>query len=274
MIDFKATSASDQPDPYDYKEFVIKKKNGKQRKIVSPSSELKALQRDKVFQLYPQFKALAGNLANRFHGFIPKRNSITAATQHIGFSSTTMYDLENFFDTVTDTHIRAAGLHIPISEHHIVYHRDGYTAQGFPSSPMLANIAAIPFMREIEQRLILLAGKGNFALTIYADDIQISLHQDSKSIWQTVHKIVNESAKKANLVINPSKTRTRFAKYGFIRMLGVNITPNGIVATRKTNRKVRAVRQQVDKKQPKGQVLGGLRTWQKCLYPKGIDIVL
>ena len=254
---------------YDYTEFTIKKKSGKLRKIVNPSNQLKKWQRgytDRV--LTPLFEKLATEegVYDIFHGFVPGRNCVTGASRHLGskYTCVLMMDLSNFFDTVKWT---SPGITEEIIRHKgALFHRDGYAAQGFPSSPMVANIALIPVIRDIK-KLLDVELLGDFAITMYADDITISLEYD---MWRKVRNIATTVFEKYGYAVNPTKTRVRFHKYGSIKILGVNVTKDGIMATRKTNRKVRAVKQQVKVGKPQGQVLGGLRTWQSCKYPKSM----
>ncbi len=258
-----------------YEEHTIRKKSGKIRKIVAPDAELKKYQRHELDTCFtPIFNKIAAenDLTQCFHGFVPRKNSVTAAAQHIGYKTTIMFDFANFFDTITYTHLEAGGITLTLEQAKYCLHKDGYCAQGFPSSPMLANIAIIPFVKHMCAWLKL-ETHDDFVFTIYADDIQISINSEDKRDWQQIRDRVYKQAIEHNLVINPSKTRVRFAKYGARRILGVNVTNDSVVATRKTNRKVRAVRHQVNTipDSGKGQVLGGLRTWQGCHYPKGID---
>jgi len=254
---------------YDYTEFTIKKKSGKLRKIVNPSSKLKSWQRRYTTKvLTPQFKELAteAGVYDTFHGFVPGRNCVTGASRHLGskYTCVLMMDLSDFFDTVKWT---SAGITEDMVFHKsTLFHKDGYAAQGFPSSPMIANIALIPVIRDI-QRKVETEHPGDFAITMYADDITISLEYD---MWRRIRDIATEVFEEYGYKVNPTKTRVRFHKYGSIKVLGVNLTKDGIMATRKTNRKVRAVKQQVRVGKPQGQVLGGLRTWQSCKYPKGM----
>jgi len=251
-----------------YHEFSITKKNGKVRNIVNPSSALKKYQRSRQFELHAHFLEAAGALASCFHGFIPHRNAVTGARGHIGFETTIMFDLVNFFDNIFYEHITDAGVLLNAKDQKHLFHKSGYTAQGFPSSPMLANIAAIPLVRAMDHKLKEQFGKDNYALVIYADDISISFNNTDKQQWQAVRETITALALSNRFEINPKKTRVRFAKYGARKILGLNVTDKEVVATRKTNRKTRAVAQQVTTDGTKGQVLGGLRTWQKSLPPK------
>ena len=71
------------------------------------------------------------------------------------------------------------------------------------------------------------------------------------------------------LTINTNKTRIKREKFGMRRILGVNVSQKGLQATRKTLRKIRAVRGHMRFSTTKSSVLGGLRTWSTCAFPKG-----
>ena len=250
-----------------YHEFTIQKKNGKTRKIVNPSASLKRYQRAQTPALYKHFLKAADHHAASFHGFIPGRNAVTGAKQHIGFQTTIMFDLVAFFDNVYYEHITDAGVLLNKQNQERLFHKAGYAAQGFPSSPMLANIAAIPLIWDLSTWLTTQFGN-DFALTIYADDIQISFNDEAKSTWQLVRDTVYTTATNYRFAINPTKTRVRFAKYGARKILGLNVTDTAVIASRRTNRKVRALLHQVTHDTAKGQALGGMRTWQKCILPR------
>ena len=254
-----------------YKEYKIKKKSGKLRKIVSPSPELKRYQRSKLSFLTKAFKrnATSAGVGKCFHGFIPGFNCVTAATKHIGYETTIMFDLANFFDTVTPDHIDKVDSTI-LQDQDIskLFHKDGYAAQGFPTSPLIANIALIKVIAEIQHWLDAWL-KGKSVITVYADDIQISTTVTDIHTITNIKRIVNEAVLHGGFLLNHNKTRVRFAKYGARRILGVNVYESSIQATRKTNRKVRAVQGSLRHSAEKAQVLGGLRAWQGCHLPKG-----
>ena len=163
---------------YSYKEFSIAKKSGKTRKICNPSPDLKRWQRFQLKKLNKLFaeKASELDLPNTFHGFLPNRNAVTAAACHIPFQATIMLDIRDFFDSVTRRHVdNVIKLDDHFKNNERFFHKEGYTAQGMPSSPLLANIALLPAMSSIVKRMEEKFGKGNYTLTCYADDIQASL---------------------------------------------------------------------------------------------------
>jgi len=249
-----------------YHEFTIKKKNGKLRKIVNPSPELKKKQRRHTKKLNKLLESEAKRLDvwNWIHGFVPNRNCITGASRHIGdYHCVLMMDLSNFFDTVTPNHVSQ----YDECMYDWLWHRDGYAAQGFPSSPTTCNLAILSALSTIKLELDETLGTDNYIVTIYADDLIISLKQDK---WRAVRTIITSVLKDYDFSINPKKTRVRFHKYGAVKILGVNVTPNGIQPTRKTNRKVRGVRHLALSDTSKGQPYSGLLQWQKCKLPKNV----
>jgi len=241
-----------------YKDFTIAKKNGKTRKISEPSNTLKKWQKRKLKHLYNYYEleSIAMKVEDIAHGFLPNKNVVTAAEKHIGFKCTLMMDISNFFDTVTSDMIPDE-----ISDEFYFHKNGNYCAQGFVTSPILANIASIHIIKDIKDELNNIENL-EFAFTIYADDIQVSLNDESKSMINLVKSIVTEKFTNKGFSINESKTRVKYAKYGYRRILGVNVGDKEVRATRKTMRKIRAARHQSNKSS-----LGGLINWSNCNKP-------
>ena len=239
-----------------YDEYLIPKKKGKFRKIVAPSASLLTHQRQVLNQLNTDYAEAVRRLPikNTAHGFVKNKNCITAAEQHIGFETTIMMDISTFFDDVKFTML-------PQYADPSIWHAEQYAAQGFATSPMLANIAFIPALSQIHEYLddyfI------DFAFTIYADDIQISVNTEDLEELNDIISAVTAIIETQGFRINQRKTRIRYAKFGFRRILGVNVGPTEVRATRKVMRKIRAARHQ-----KQGPSLGGLTTWSQCHKPK------
>lgn len=245
-----------------YREFLIPKKNGKPRRICAPSTDLKAYQRKQLRRLEGVFKdySTRAGVNDNFHGFLTGRNCITGAEKHIGYETTIMMDIKDFFDSVTKEHFKHIPEVVNHSEH--LFHEDGYTPQGFVTSPILANIATINIISELRAKLTVLDPWN--VVTIYADDIQVSiLKVDNYKLEEQIKQLVTDVFKSYGFEINPRKTRTRRAKYGYRKILGVNVGSDHIRATRRIMRKIRAA-----KHQSKHHSLGGLTTWSKCMLPR------
>ena len=255
-----------------YRDFLIPKKNGKPRRISAPSKELLKYQHNLMRGLYAyhakQERLL--DVENIQHGFVPNRNCVTAATQHIGFNYTIIMDLKDFFDTCNVNHFPKS-----ITRYSHLFHAEGHCAQGFASSPILCNIASLNMVKQIKENLISLhneykliqehsepgVNKHPFAFTIYADDIQISTNYSS--LISTIIHNVDNFAVNNDFIINRNKTRVRTAIAGYRRILGINVGSDHIRATRKTMRKIRAADHQGNYHSK-----GGLITWSLCKFPK------
>ncbi len=251
-----------------YKEYKIPKKSGGFRKITAPSAKLLKYQRSKLKELEEYFynKVKRTPLANTVHGFLSNRNCVTGASIHIGYNATIMMDISNFFDTVHHTM-----LPIELYDPNL-FHQQGYAAQGFATSPILANIALIPALGQIHELLDDLFT--DFALTIYADDVQVSVNDDDRETLNEVINNIYAILEYNGFSANTKKTRIKYAKYGYRRILGINVGDDHIRATRTTMRKLRSARHNAQnqsleptERRTAGNSAGGLTTWSRCMYP-------
>lgn len=241
-----------------YREYKIPKRSGGYRKIVAPDKDLLKYQRNQLPSLITYFKKqIRGTVAaNTVHGFIPNHNCVTGAQMHIGYTSTTMMDITNFFDSVTKEMLPEH-----IANDGSLWHLNGYAAQGLATSPILANIAILPALFQIHELLDDIFE--DYALTIYADDIQISHNSEDYDDINEIIEGVTAIIENSGFSINANKTRTKYAKHGWRRILGVNVGDSTTRASRKTMRKLRAA-----KHQGNGPSAGGLSTWSKNYLPK------
>ena len=239
-----------------YREFRLKKRNGSFRRICAPNKRLLAYQRARLKKLYEVFyeASEAYEVDNAFHGFLPNRNCVTAGREHIGKAVSISMDISNFFDSVTKEMLED----YPLTQDMHFYHKEGHCAQGFATSPILANIALIPAIAELTERI-------QGAITVYADDICISINKDDHDSVNNVISFVTSVIESYGFSINPKKTRVRYHKAGFRHMLGLSIGLDHITVTRKFKRKIRAARHQGNHSS-----LGGLVTWSRILLPKAL----
>ena len=259
----------------DYREFQIPKKSGGYRKITAPDEELLAYQRSKLSELeqFWQDIAVEHDVEDIQHGFIKNRNCVTAAIQHKGYRTTISMDIADFFDTVNNEQITYFSPLYGNDPH--LYHKDGYCSQGFATSPILCNIALIPAIQQLNEYLAEVTNE-MFALTVYADDITISCDIETIDVLQAIIKQVENLLNIYGFKIKPTKTRIRFAKFGFRRILGVMVGDTTIKVPRRVKYKLRAARYQAKtKKNPQerqtaGHSAGGLTTWTKLELPKAL----
>jgi hypothetical protein len=254
-----------------YREFKIKKKGKGFRSITAPDEELLKYQRSKL----PQLEAFWQDIADEYgvddiqHGFIKNRNCVTAASKHVGYKATISMDIADFFDNVNQNHIR----HFSeiLGNDIYLYHKEGHCSQGFATSPILCNIALLPAIAETNDNLY---DYDDFAFTVYADDIQISVNEENYEELNKIIDMVENLFNKHGFQIKPQKTRIRYAKHGFRRILGVMVGDSSMKIPRKTRYKLRAARfQATNASTPKerrkaGNSAGGLTTWSRLELPR------
>ena len=111
-----------------YRQFFIKKKNGRHRRICAPSPELLAFQRSQLQSISHIFNSKISAFFDTFdrdifHGFLKDRNIVTCAEKHIGFDHTICLDISNCFDSIT---LDMLNMDLDLR----LFHQDGSLAQG------------------------------------------------------------------------------------------------------------------------------------------------
>lgn len=243
-----------------YRQFFIKKKNGKHRRICAPSPELLAFQRSQLPSLSEIFTSrlmvvLEQSDRDIFHGFLKNRNIVTCAEKHIGFDHTICLDISNCFDSIT---LGMTNMNLDLR----LFHQDYSLAQGFASSPLIANIYLIHPVAALLTKIRQLAPEA--VLTVYADDLHISLNNASYQKLNLIIKLAIAEFAKHRLTINPRKTRIRHAKFGNRRILGIMVD-DSLKPSRKLKKKIRAARFQGN-----GPSLGGLTTAAMMYKPRAL----
>lgn len=199
----------------------IKKKNGKLRTIYVPNRGEKKVFRKLVPDLNQRVKQ---ELSDAVHGFIPGKSPVTNALAHVNKQFTTCFDLKDFFDTVKPEMVDGIPAKCFV---------DGAARQGLPTSPAVANLAAAKLDKAI---IDFLKGSG-VVYTRYADDLSFS-YNDAK-LTNKLHQAIPQIVRDYGFVINPSKTRSQWAKQGRRIITGVAVDST-IHPTRKQLRRLRA----------------------------------
>lgn len=233
--------------------FYISKKNGKFRRIFSLFKEQKNELRQLIPKLEKTLSKLDKNKVN--YGFVPNRNCVQHAMQHIGYRYTVSMDLKNFFESVKPKHINRYVSNEIIERCFI----SGAPQQGLPTSPIIANLAFLECDQKILNGLQEYDIKANY--TRYADDLVFSFNnkKDTGKIIFLITKLVES----CGFEINKKKTKIQNIKNGRIIITGVGIDKKGVHPTRKTIKKIRAAKHQNNKSS-----LLGLEEWSKCKLPK------
>ncbi len=258
-----------------YVRYVRRKCNGKERIVLAPKRDLKALQRkvlEGVLQQVP--------LSYSAHGFVRGRSTLTNAQSHIGRQVVIGLDLSNFFPTII--HPRVRGMFIalgysftvastlallcterdrePIDRNGTAYYvakEPRYLVQGAPTSPALANIIAW----RMDGRLSALATGMGFEYTRYADDMTFSGTDVTKihALLSQAQKIIKDE----DFVLNEDKTRI-IRQSGQQMVTGFEV--NSEVATpRRYRRELRAILHNAQRSGLESQNRCGHRTFREHL---------
>ena len=160
------------PEEKRYSTFFITKRRGGNRKIDSPTTNVKILQQklNQVLQaVYPTKPSV--------HGFATGKNVKSNAEQHVKKTWVLNVDLENFFPSINFGRVRGMFMSRPYSlpqdvstvlAHLCCY--KGYLPQGAPTSPVVSNMICA----QMDSQLQRLAKVNRSTYTRYADDITFS----------------------------------------------------------------------------------------------------
>ena len=226
--------------------FNIPKKSGGTRRIYAPSPDEKAILRDLLSELTATVEPL-----DCWHGFTLGRGPLTNAQAHQGFPFTLCFDLSDFFDSCRRDLPALAAF---ADARWDACFPDGAAGQGLPTSPMLANIAAMGMDKDFQS----LVG-AHAVYTRYADDLTFS--SDSKACLETVRERAAAIVEKHGFQLNPRKTKFQDARFGRRVITGLAVDGECHV-TRATKRKLRAASHRGHEQQ-----IEGLEEWAKLVPP-------
>lgn len=160
------------PEKARYAQFDISKKSGGSRRIDSPISALKIIQRK-----LNQVLSAVYEIRRPVHGFVIDRNIVTNAKVHLGAKFILNIDLKDFFPSINLGRVRGTFMAHPYN-----IPADAATAlaqiccfkgalpQGAPTSPIVSNMVCAA----LDGHLLKLAGHYNCLYSRYADDITFS----------------------------------------------------------------------------------------------------
>ncbi len=198
-------------------------------------------------------------LGDVVQGFRAGKSPVTNALRHIGYKFTLSVDLKDFFDTVT----RKTCRYLSDDEVGKVMVFNGEmecSAQGLPTSPAVANLAAldmdVAIIRFIKKKL-----GGEVVYTRYADDLTFSFND----FWayQKIVQFLLSTVSKFGFKINKKKTRLQDARFGKREITGVWVSESGLSVSRRLKRRLRAA-----KHQHEDAVANGLQEWSMLKPPQ------
>lgn len=235
---------------------IPKKTKGQFRTICVPSPEEKIIFQSFLPSLNNKAKTLCDPEITQ--GFLQNKSPVTNALRHVGFKYTLTFDLSDFFDTVKEIHVKGKLTHEEIAQ----LMPEGRAWQGLPTSPLVANIAAIPMDSAIKKKLELLKKENiRIVYTRYADDLAFSF-DDYEKVYDFLLKNIPQIVSRCGFSLNKKKTWLQDARFGNRIVTGIAVKNDGIAATRQVRRKLRAAIHQKNHNQVRG-----LREWIKLKLP-------
>lgn len=231
----------------------IAKRNGKFRTIYIPSRERREELRGLLPELAELFDCRPSSRAA--HGFCKDRSPVTNALEHVNKDYTVTFDLRDFFDTVTDEML--AGLLPQRYLDQVLV--DGAARQGLPTSPAVANLAAVVLDQAILRWCRVRAKEGT-VYTRYADDLTVSTN--SEQVKDEALRDIPQFVEMCGFQLAAEKTHVYSAKAGRRIITGVAVD-GGIHPTRAVKRRLRAALHQGNNSRARG-----LREWCRLRLPK------
>ena len=188
---------------------------------------------------------------NVSYAFQKEKNVAQAAFNHIGYKHTLSFDIEDFFNSVKESHLKNIVPDWIIQSCFI----NNAPQQGLPTSPLLANIAFSKCDHSIINACEKL--KIDTCYTRYADDLIFSF--DDIKIAGKLKVVVSQILAANGFKINSKKTKLQSSSNGRIIIHGIAVDKHGLHPTRKTKRKMRAALHQKNIFS-----YSGLEEWSKC----------
>ncbi len=186
----------------EYKTFYITQKNGKKRKINSPSIRLYLIQRninDLILKKH--------NKLYFVYGFYSEVSHIDNARYHLNSKEMLSIDLENFFGSINSKQVyfvfhKMFGFNKSVSTALTTLTTlDNQLPQGAPSSPMLSNLV----FRNVDYRIEKLSEKLGIKYSRYADDLTFSSNDPFDKVYVLLK--VSNILKTNGYKVNKRKTR-------------------------------------------------------------------
>lgn len=230
---------------------IPKRKKGEFRTIAVPSPELKTILRFELDELNDKATKLC---APNVHGFMRGRSPVTNAKQHVGYAYTLSFDLSDFFDTVKASHLKGKMSDELIEK----VMPDGRAWQGLPTSPAVANLAAIPIDEAVLKKI---KDRPNLVYTRYADDLTFSFNDFGNVAFLKEH--VPQIISRCGFKTNKNKTRIQDARFGRRTVTGISVGTQDMAVSRSVKRNLRAA-----KHQKQDFSARGLEEWSKLKTPQ------
>lgn len=166
----------------------IPKKAGGSRRIYVPSKDLKQIQ-----QLISKRLLQPLHLPDALHGSVPGRSPKTNAQPHTGKLIVASLDIKDFYPSIRYDRVYSLFLDLGCSPDvarllTTLTTYDGHLAQGFPSSPAIANL----ILSKIVPRISEPCSDHGLTFTLYQDDLTISGGYRIPSLLRLFSRILSQ----------------------------------------------------------------------------------
>jgi RNA-directed DNA polymerase len=211
--------------PYFYRDFIIRKKNGSIRKLVEPLPSLKEIQSWILENILQEIK-----VSKYAKAYVKNRTLLDNVRYHKGREAVLTLDIENFFGSITLSHIEQIFLALGYSSNISnllakLCTYDNVLPQGAPTSPYLSNL----YLREFDEIISKFCNQKDIRYTRYADDLTFSGRKDVLDIVE----FIQENLHKLDLRLNKDKEKLMLRNQ---RQVVTGIVVNEKLQTPKTAR--------------------------------------
>ena len=208
---------------------------------------------------------VSAKCSSSVHGFFPGRSPVTCAMPHIGKRFTLSMDLKDFFDSVNRNHIERFDQAYISDEAFLKFRKEeGAPRQGLPTSPAIANLAAIP----LDQRIESWCHANQCVYTRYADDITVS--GDDKDALLALRDALHKDSGLPGITFKDKKTRLQWGGPDGTwtrEVVGVGVNHERVLPLRTTRKRLRAAVHAA----PNSNRTRGLKEWVSLKHPAPVD---
>ncbi|WP_010522856.1 reverse transcriptase domain-containing protein [Aquimarina agarivorans] len=184
---------------YFYREFEIKKRNGKNRTLYEPLPSLKEIQLWILDEILYKLK-----VSRYAKAYVPKRSIKEHTIYHTNEPLVLTLDIKEFFNSIKFESVEYLFFSIGYSRKMSnlfakLCFRENELPQGAPTSPYISNLILKDFDTEVSKYCM----KNKIKFTRYADDLAFSGNLNAEEI----KKLVKKELSKIGLELNEEKTK-------------------------------------------------------------------
>lgn len=228
-------------------QFKIPKKNGDERTIYQAAAKTKTIQYWLLKNIFEKVKSHPSSMA-----FSQGCSILKNAEHHQNNRFFLKIDLLNFFPSVTFEDVKGALIKnweqidsLPPDKdlfeliRTVCFFKGDILPIGYPTSPILSNIAMLNFDEMVMSTLESSFG-GDVTYTRYADDMVFSTNVPGRTheVFKLIRQLITTNTS-PKISINPDKTTSGSSSGGSAIVTGIKICPNHLTITKKQKDEIR-----------------------------------